>query len=195
MKCSICGTENKEGALFCSQCGKALKEDPISLDLEQIKVPASLRKTHIIKVSAKPKEAENAAQSAAPQAADLSEEDSSPADKNVPANESGSESEYIDFSASQEGAETPAEPVADPAIPPMRKRDWLPVFILTAIPAVNFIMLLIWSFSSRTNPSKKSFAQLALIFMIIDVVIGIAAFVLYATLFQGNLSKLSSLLA
>ena len=53
MKCEVCGCENKENALFCTKCGKALKEEPIALDLQEIKVPAASRKARIVKVNTK----------------------------------------------------------------------------------------------------------------------------------------------
>ena len=56
---------------------------------------------------------------------------------------------------------------------PMRKRDWLLVYIISCIPGVNLIALLVWSFSKKTNKSKKSFAQFHLIMLLI--LIGIIA--------------------
>lgn len=53
MICEKCGKENKDTAHFCSECGTALIDKPIELDLQQIKVPAASRKPRIIKVSTK----------------------------------------------------------------------------------------------------------------------------------------------
>lgn len=45
--------------------------------------------------------------------------------------------------------------------------DWIVIIILTAIPIVNLIMLLVWSFSSSTPTSKKNFARAQLILLAI----------------------------
>lgn len=50
--------------------------------------------------------------------------------------------------------------------------DWIITLILLAIPLVNIIMLIVWAASSGTHPSKKSFAQAALI--VYGVIFGIA---------------------
>lgn len=50
--------------------------------------------------------------------------------------------------------------------------DWIITLILLAIPLVNIIMLIVWAASSATHPSKKSFAQAALI--VYGVIFGIA---------------------
>ena len=182
MKCSVCGKENKEGVLFCARCGKALKEEPITLDLEQIKVPAASRKTHIIKVSAKAKED-------TPESADIT-----PDETGAVTGEENGEGDFINLISEPTEAEKPELPTAEKTCEPMRKRDWLPVFILSAIPVVNIIMLLIWSFSSKTNLSKKSFAQLSLIFLLIGAVVSVAGLVLYAALFHVNLSNFATVL-
>lgn len=56
MICQKCGKENKDTARFCSECGTALIDKPIELDLQQIKIPAASRKPKIIKVSTKKSE-------------------------------------------------------------------------------------------------------------------------------------------
>jgi uncharacterized protein YqhQ len=45
--------------------------------------------------------------------------------------------------------------------------DWIVIIILTAIPFVNIIMLLVWSFSSSTPTSKKNYARAQLILIAI----------------------------
>ena len=49
--------------------------------------------------------------------------------------------------------------------------DWIIILILLAIPIVNFIMPLIWAFSSSTPISKKNFAKSLLITWIVSVVL------------------------
>lgn len=48
--------------------------------------------------------------------------------------------------------------------------DWIVTMILMCIPLVNFIMLLVWAFSSSTPVSKANWAKASLIFMIIGIV-------------------------
>lgn len=49
--------------------------------------------------------------------------------------------------------------------------DWIITMILMCIPLVNFIMLLVWAFSSSTPVSKANWAKAALIFMVIGFVL------------------------
>ena len=199
MKCDVCGTENKENALFCAECGKALKEMPIDLDLQQIAVPASARKARIVKVSAKKTEEvdtgdkvqadsesplseqaqqeqtvqEQAAQASKPEAGEPSQ-DSADGSEFIPLDGSGIATQ--ENASAQEIAADSAAEITDKTALPMKIKNWLPVFILCMIPCVNIIMLFIWSFSSKTNQSKRSFAQLSLIFMLIGIILCVAAY-------------------
>lgn len=51
--------------------------------------------------------------------------------------------------------------------------DWIVTMIVMMIPLVNFIMLLVWAFSSSTAESKANWAKASLIFMVVGVVISI----------------------
>lgn len=53
---------------------------------------------------------------------------------------------------------------------PISLGEWIWTLILSAIPIVNFIMLLVWSFSSGTNRSKKNYARATLILSIIGII-------------------------
>ncbi len=57
---------------------------------------------------------------------------------------------------------------------PVTIGDWVVTFIVTAIPLVGFIMLIIWAVGTDTHPSKKSWAQATLIFMVISLLLAIA---------------------
>lgn len=57
---------------------------------------------------------------------------------------------------------------------PVTIGDWVVTFIVTAIPLVGFIMLIVWAVGTDTHPSKKSWAQATLIFMVISLVLVIA---------------------
>ncbi len=54
---------------------------------------------------------------------------------------------------------------------PMSVGDWVITLLLTGIPIVGFILLLVWAFSSDTNPSKQNWAKAYLIFMVVGIVI------------------------
>lgn len=52
---------------------------------------------------------------------------------------------------------------------PLRVGEYIVMFILTAIPVVNLVMLLVWTFGSYTNINKKNYAKAALILALIGV--------------------------
>jgi ABC-type molybdate transport system permease subunit len=54
---------------------------------------------------------------------------------------------------------------------PMSVGDWIITLLLTAIPLVGFILLIVWAFSSDTNPSKQNWAKAYLIFMVVGFII------------------------
>jgi len=45
--------------------------------------------------------------------------------------------------------------------------DWMITLLILTIPLVNFIVLLIWAFSSSTDPIKANFSKAALIWLLI----------------------------
>jgi hypothetical protein len=59
--------------------------------------------------------------------------------------------------------------------------DWLLTFVLLAVPLVNLVALLYWSFAGAVHPSKRTFAQAGLIFAVIS-----ASFYLVSSLLAGN---------
>ena len=54
-----------------------------------------------------------------------------------------------------------------PQYPPLSLLDWMLTLLIMAIPIVNLVMLLVWAFSSDTNPNKANFAKAALLWMVI----------------------------
>ncbi len=48
---------------------------------------------------------------------------------------------------------------------PVTVGDWIITIIISAIPIVNIVMLLVWAFSSGTNPSKANWAKAYLVFI------------------------------
>ena len=59
---------------------------------------------------------------------------------------------------------------------PMSLGDWLITLLIQAIPLVGFIMLFVWAFGGDTHPSKKTWAQASLIWMVIMLVLVIIFF-------------------
>ena len=55
--------------------------------------------------------------------------------------------------------------------PIMKVGDWIIVFLITAIPIVNIIMLFVWGFGDGHNPNKSNWAKASLIMMAIVFVI------------------------
>ncbi len=211
MKCEVCGCDNKENALFCAKCGKALKEEPIALDLQEIKVPAASRKARIVKVNTKKsaddtQQAQNGEQAkenmvlfnpekeAVEKADEQARAAQQAAEPETVAETPAEDSDYIELQTTPKPDQTPADTGAtmqdDPTLAPMKIKNWIPVFILSAVPVVNLIMLLVWSFSSRTNKSKQSFARLCLICTLILVVLAVIAAILMQSVFHMNFSNL-----
>ncbi|WP_257883256.1 hypothetical protein [Hymenobacter sp. DG01] len=60
--------------------------------------------------------------------------------------------------------------------PPVSTGDWIGTSLLMMIPVVNFVLLLVWAFSSGTNPSKANWAKANLIFMLVFSVLGLFFF-------------------
>jgi hypothetical protein len=50
---------------------------------------------------------------------------------------------------------------------PVSVGNWLITFLLLAIPLVNIVLLCVWSFSERLNPSKRNYCRAALIVQIL----------------------------
>jgi len=70
--------------------------------------------------------------------------------------------------------------------------DWLITLIITYIPLVGFIMLFVWAFGDGTHPSKKTWAQAALIMVAISIILAIVFFGLLASILGGIFSNYSS---
>ena len=205
MICPNCSKENKDTARFCSECGKALIDKPIELDLNQIQVPAVSRKPKIIKVSTAGREkgSEDASKDVnslflpkddgvnAPPL-DIHEGEELVQEFKIPENESETNN-LSDFAPDFENAdETGAQP-NDMSAPkqsePVGIGGWIGTFILTAIPGLNIIMLLIWAIGKKTKPSKKNFAAAVLILMAIGVLLSIVASILLIKFTDFNISS------
>ena len=54
-----------------------------------------------------------------------------------------------------------------PMYPRVSFGKWMIVLLVMAIPVVNVVMLLVWAFGSRTNPSLANFCRALLIYLIL----------------------------
>jgi hypothetical protein len=71
---------------------------------------------------------------------------------------------------------------------PMTIGDWIVTFIISYIPLVGFIMLFVWAFGDGTHPSKKTWAQAALIMVLIFIILSIVFFGIFASILGGIFS-------
>lgn len=71
--------------------------------------------------------------------------------------------------------------------PIMQVKDWLIVFLISALPIINIVMLFVWAFSGNSvNPNKSNFAKAGLLwfaiimglYIVLGVVFGLGAFLL-----------------
>jgi uncharacterized membrane protein len=56
-------------------------------------------------------------------------------------------------------------------VEPVSLGDWILTLVVLAIPIAGFVMMLVWGFSSGTNPSKQNFCRASLILYLIAIVI------------------------
>ncbi len=49
--------------------------------------------------------------------------------------------------------------------------DWFVSILVTSIPIVNIIILLVWAFSSGTNPNKANWAKAMLLWALVGIVV------------------------
>lgn len=68
-------------------------------------------------------------------------------------------------------------------MPPVSIGNWIITLLVLMIPVVNLVMLLVWAFSSGTNPSKANFCKATLLiyaivfglFLLLGVFIGMGS--------------------
>lgn len=69
---------------------------------------------------------------------------------------------------------------------PMTIGEWIVTFIISYIPLVGIIMLFVWAFGDGTHPSKKTWAQAALIMAVVAIILSIIFFGIIASIL-GNI--------
>ncbi len=75
--------------------------------------------------------------------------------------------------------------------PVVRTSDWIITLLLVAIPIVNLIMLLVWSFGGGANPNKANFAKASLIWMAIGIVLTVIFYSIFGAAMFAALSQAS----
>mgnify|MGYP000933378441 FL=1 len=63
-------------------------------------------------------------------------------------------------------------------------KEWLLTNLIMMIPLVNIVMMLVWAFSSNTNPNKANYFKAALILFAIVMVI----YLVLAVVFFGSVA-------
>lgn len=66
-----------------------------------------------------------------------------------------------------------------PAVGSVPITEWIITFFLLMIPLLNLILLILWAFSSDTNPSKANFAKAYLIIFLIVAALTTLAVMLF----------------
>jgi len=200
MFCEKCGNMLPEGSKFCLNCGAkaeagesvqnaAVQEAAVSADAPVIEAePAAVEKEiaeipEVQPVSAQnfkiPTAAQNIQNPAAPQNI---QQKVPPQDLRQPA----SSSQPI---ASAMSAGTDMKPEK---IKPLQTWKFIGMFIITAIPVINLIMVLVWSFSGGFNKNTRSYARATLILWIIGLVLLIITAIVNWALIQYIWSSLTS---
>ena len=73
----------------------------------------------------------------------------------------------------RQAAPAPAPKAEDEPEQPVKTLEWLWSLILTAIPIVNLVVLLIWSFGGGTSITKRNWARAKLILVAVGTAIGV----------------------
>lgn len=67
--------------------------------------------------------------------------------------------------------------------PVVSVKEWLITNLIMMIPLVNIVMMLVWAFSSNTNPNKANYFKAALIlFAIVMVIYLVLAVVIFGSI-------------
>lgn len=100
--------------------------------------------------------------------------------------------EFADDFEGNEGSVLLEEEIEDPDAPMYARVSfgkWMIVLLVMAIPLVNIVMLLVWAFGSRTNPSLANFCRAFLLYMILVV----ALFFAFSTMIMNIMLKMVNL--
>lgn len=62
---------------------------------------------------------------------------------------------------------------------PLTLQDWMVTILITFIPLVNIVMYFVWAFGEGTHPSKKTWAQASLLWLVISIVLSMIFFAFF----------------
>ncbi|PIT13739.1 hypothetical protein BGI30_00905 [Snodgrassella alvi] len=66
--------------------------------------------------------------------------------------------------------------------PVMSIGDWIVTLLIFCIPFVNLIMVLVWAFSSNSNPNRANYCKAYLIIGVIVMILGFAFAVMFGSI-------------
>lgn len=183
MFCEKCGVKQPDNAVFCSSCGNQMGNksagQPKAKPVQPKPVaPRPVAPQPVKPAAPAPQVAPRQVPQAAPQAVPPRQV---PQQQAVPPQAQRPVAQPV-YQQPQ------AQPQRlDPLTQPLSVGGYMGMFLLMAIPFVNFIMMLIWLFGSNTNKNKKNFAIAMVLFTIIMIVLsfllsGIIGAILYPLL-------------
>lgn len=56
--------------------------------------------------------------------------------------------------------------------------DWFVTVLLLSIPFVNIIMLIVWAFSSDTNPNRRNYSRAIMLWLLLVAIFVVLAFII-----------------
>lgn len=74
-------------------------------------------------------------------------------------------------------------------IPPVSIADWLITLLILFIPAINVLMLIVWSFRKSTHRSKANFSKALLLLLVIFIFLLVLILALFGVTFFDFMSN------
>lgn len=68
---------------------------------------------------------------------------------------------------------------------PLTLQDWMVTILITFIPLVNIVMYFVWAFGDGAHPSKKTWAQASLLWLVISIVLSMIFFAFFGALISS----------
>lgn len=95
-----------------------------------------------------------------------------------------------DYGYEDEATYGASESTASGAAPAdvVKVSDWLLTLILLMLPVVNIVMIIVWLVSKKTNPSKKNYLKVQIVFMLVGALL--SAFTVVAAMQMGVVGAL-----
>lgn len=176
MFCEKCGDKQPDNAVFCSNCGNKMgsitSNDPVAK-------PAAPRPA--VPTPPKPVTPPKSVPPQPVQPVRQPVQQAPPVQRPV---------QPVQQVQQQPVYQQSAPPRIDPLTEPLSVGAYIGMFLLLAIPFVNFIMMCIWLFSSNTNKNKKNFAIAMVLVTIIMIVLSFLLSGLIAALFIPLLEEM-----